>query len=135
MKKMTAATAGDASSTARGVEISLMTCLQVLIWFSMIARGRALGLVVGDEIPVGQGILNPSVIRLMVSRTRTRLTVFRLMVTKNNFVSRNSGSISVKICLLFTLVKTCLYLRIKNTLQRAVGPDRGEKRGYFMSLA
>lgn len=67
--------------------ISLITCLQVLIWFSIIALGRSLGLPEEDDILEDHGNLIPSDARLIVSSTRTRKPVFLFTAEKTNLAS------------------------------------------------
>ena len=60
---------------ANAVGISCITCLQVLIWFCMIARGRGFGFA-DEDMPTCQGNLTPSEARLTVKSARAMQTVF-----------------------------------------------------------
>ncbi len=73
-------TGSGVSRMARVDGISCISCLQVLIWFWMTARGRGLG-VEDDDMPTPQGTLTPRDVRLMVRITSAMKTAFLCIVT------------------------------------------------------
>ena len=65
------------SGKADSAEKDLMICLQFLIWFWMTALAR--GLTFPEDMPIAHGRRIPGKVRLMVSITRRRRELLRLI--------------------------------------------------------